>query len=107
MKKIFRTVVCILLATVALGAIACKKEVYQKDINAKEAVMANALADLPKGAVCLMVGDRKHDMEGAAYHKLDAAGVLFGFGDREELSAFSPVFLAETPAALSDWLLQG
>ena len=36
MKKIFRTVVCILLATVALGATACKKEVYQKDINAKE-----------------------------------------------------------------------
>jgi phosphoglycolate phosphatase len=54
-----------------------------------------------------MVGDRKHDMEGAAYHKLDAAGVLFGFGDREELCAFSPVFLAETPAELGDWLLQG
>ena len=77
----------------------------EKDLNAKEAVMANALAGLPKDAVCLMVGDRKHDMEGAAYHGLDAAGVLFGFGSREELAAFSPVFLAETPAELGDWLL--
>ena len=77
-----------------------------KDINAKEAVMANALAGLPEDAVCLMVGDRKHDMEGAAYHGLDAAGVLFGFGSREELEAFSPVFLAETPAELGDFLLQ-
>lgn len=76
-----------------------------KDINAKEAVMANALSNLPKDAVCLMVGDRKHDMEGAKHHGLDAAGVLFGFGSREELEAYSPVFLAETPAALGDWLL--
>lgn len=75
-------------------------------INAKEAVIANALATLPKDAVCLMVGDRKHDMEGAKYHGLDAAGVLFGFGSREELEAFSPVFLAETPEELGDWLLQ-
>lgn len=78
----------------------------EKDLNAKEAVMANALAGLPKDAVCLMVGDRKHDMEGAKHHGLDAAGVLFGFGSREELAAFSPVFLAETPADLADYLLQ-
>ena len=36
MKKIFQSAVCILLATVTFGATACKKEVYQKDINAKE-----------------------------------------------------------------------
>ena len=36
MKKAFKTVVCILLAAVALGATACQKEAYQKDINAKE-----------------------------------------------------------------------
>ena len=36
MKKIFRTVVCILLAAVSLGATACQKETYQTDINAKE-----------------------------------------------------------------------
>ena len=78
----------------------------EKDLNAKEAVMANALAGLPEDAVCLMVGDRKHDMEGAKHHGLDAAGVLFGFGSHEELASFSPVFLAETPAALADYLLQ-
>jgi hypothetical protein len=36
MKKIFKRVVCILLATVALGATACQKETYLKDIDAKE-----------------------------------------------------------------------
>ena len=36
MKKTFQTVVCILLAAVALGATSCQKETYQKDINTKE-----------------------------------------------------------------------
>ena len=36
MKKTFQTVVCILLAVVALGAASCQKETYQKDINTKE-----------------------------------------------------------------------
>lgn len=74
-------------------------------LNAKEAVMANALSRLPRDAVCLMVGDRKHDMEGAKHHGMDAAGVLFGFGSREELEAYSPVFLARTPAELGVFLL--
>jgi hypothetical protein len=43
MKKVFKTVVCILLATVALGATSCQKETYQKDINAKE--IADALCE--------------------------------------------------------------
>ena len=36
MKKAFNIAVCILLAAVTLGATACQKETYQKDINAKE-----------------------------------------------------------------------
>ena len=43
MKKAFKTVVCILLVTVAFGATACQKEAYQKDINAKE--IADALCE--------------------------------------------------------------
>ena len=35
----------------------------------------------------LMVGDRKFDVEGARECGLQSAGVLFGFGDREELEA--------------------
>ena len=33
---------------------------------------------------------------------LDAAGVLYGYGSREELEAFHPVLLAESCADLTD-----
>lgn len=33
----------------------------------------------------VMVGDRKHDILGAKEHNLDSIGVLYGFGDEEEL----------------------
>ena len=34
---------------------------------------------------CLMVGDRKYDIEGAKAHLMDAVGVLYGFGTKNEL----------------------
>ena len=46
----------------------------------------------------LMIGDRKHDILGARENGLDALGVLFGYGSREELKAAGAAFLAETPA---------
>ena len=33
----------------------------------------------------IMVGDRKHDIIGAAKNNLPAIGVLFGYGSEEEL----------------------
>lgn len=36
---------------------------------------------------CLMVGDREHDIEGAAAHDIACLGVLWGFGSRDELAA--------------------
>lgn len=77
----------------------------EENLSTKEAVVAMALAQVPQGGRALMVGDRKHDMEGAASHGIDAAGVLFGFGSPEELTAYSPVFLAETPGQLGDFLM--
>ena len=52
-----------------------------------------------------MVGDRNDDMRGAADCGLDAAGVLYGYGSREELEPFHPVLLAESCADLTDRLL--
>ena len=46
----------------------------------------------------VMVGDRKFDVNGAKYFNLRSIGVLYGFGDIEELSAAD--FLAEDIAAL-------
>ncbi len=34
----------------------------------------------------LMIGDRHHDVDGAAENGLDTVGVLYGYGTREELS---------------------
>ena len=34
-----------------------------------------------------MIGDRKHDIIGAAAHKIDSIGVLWGYGGRAELEA--------------------
>ena len=58
-----------------------------------------------KGKRVLMVGDRNDDMRGAADCHLDAAAALYGYGSREELEPFHPVFCAESCAALADALL--
>lgn len=44
----------------------------------------------------LMVGDRKFDVIGAANCGLKCMGVLYGFGDREELEAAGAAYIAET-----------
>ena len=60
-----------------------------------------------QGKRVLMVGDRSDDMRGAADCGLDAAGALYGYGSREELESFHPVFLAESCADLADKILNG
>ncbi len=60
-----------------------------------------------RGKRVLMVGDRRDDMRGAADCGLDAAGALYGYGSREELEPFAPVFMAESCADLADKILNG
>lgn len=43
----------------------------------------------------LMVGDRMFDLTGAAEFGMDAVGVLYGFGSREELSAYNSIALID------------
>ena len=43
----------------------------------------------------VMIGDRHHDIEGANMNDLDSIGVLFGFGDREELEIAGATYIAE------------
>lgn len=56
------------------------------------------------GKRILMVGDRNDDMRGAAANGLDAAAVLYGYGSREELAPFHPVFFVNSCADLVDQL---
>ncbi len=55
---------------------------------------------------CLMVGDRQDDLLGAAAAGVDAVGVLYGYGSREELLACPHVALLESPAAVAAFVLQ-
>ncbi|MBQ8497428.1 MAG: HAD hydrolase-like protein [Clostridia bacterium] len=42
----------------------------------------------------VMIGDRKHDIEGAKTVGMDSIGVLYGFGDYEELSSHGATYIA-------------
>jgi len=56
-------------------------------------------------AHCAMVGDRRHDMEAARYHGMQAIGVQWGYGcDRELLTAGAEILLAR-PEELADRLI--
>lgn len=44
----------------------------------------------------VMVGDRKHDMIGAKENGIDAIGVLYGYGSRDELENEQPANLARS-----------
>ena len=62
----------------------------------KADVIAYALEKAGKTGGAVMVGDRKHDMEGARANGLPSIGVLYGYGSREELEAAGATYLAET-----------
>lgn len=51
-------------------------------------------------ARCLMVGDRRHDAEGALANGVRPVGVLWGYGDRAELEAAGVRDLAAEPVEL-------
>lgn len=74
--------------------------------NKKGQVIAYALAQCgvtDPGRV-VMVGDRKHDVLGAAEHGIDCIGVLFGYGDRAELEGAGAAYIAETVADIASFI---
>lgn len=54
----------------------------------------------------LMIGDREHDVLGAKKEGLDCMGVLYGFGNREELEKAGAVCIADTPEDIADIILK-
>jgi phosphoglycolate phosphatase len=60
---------------------------FDESRGRKSEVVAHALGQLPAASAAntLMVGDREHDVHGAAANGLRCVGVTWGFGSRREL----------------------
>ena len=54
---------------------------------------------------CVMVGDRRYDISGAHANGMRAIGVLWGYGNRDELEAAGADQLIASPADLPDRVL--
>jgi len=52
-----------------------------------------------------MVGDREHDIIGAKSFGIDSIGVLYGYGDRDELETAGATYIAETPMDIAEIIL--
>ena len=48
----------------------------------------------------VMVGDRKHDVIGARNNQIDSIGVLYGYGDYQELKEAGATYIINTPMDL-------
>ncbi len=65
-------------------------------------VVGEALRRLGPVSSVVMVGDREHDVLGAAEHGVPCVGALWGYGTAEELTAAGAVRLLERPDQLPD-----
>ena len=76
-----------------------KPEIFAREIlryfNLEKYFYYAAGANLD-GSRTVMIGDREHDIIGANKNGLDSIGVLFGFGNREELENAGATYIAET-----------
>ncbi|MGG7620846.1 HAD hydrolase-like protein [Bacillus coreaensis] len=41
----------------------------------------------------IMIGDRKHDVIGAKQTGIDSIGVTYGYGSKEELREYNPIYV--------------
>ena len=71
-------------------------------IGEKPELIAVALERLDVVAKdCWMIGDRHMDIDGACHHGMRSVGVLWGFGEVEELRAAGATYLCTSPVSLA------
>lgn len=83
----------------------CGAPAGNEDGARKASVIREALRRAEDPSSVVMVGDRRHDVEGAHENGLPCIGVLYGYGSREELSGAGASFIAENLEALKNLLL--
>jgi len=74
-----------------------------KDVIIRNLLKKNGI--LQKNAA-VMIGDRGRDAEGAKTNGISFAGVLYGYGTREELTDAGSDYILETVRDLSNFLMQ-
>ncbi|MBR1476995.1 MAG: HAD family hydrolase [Lachnospiraceae bacterium] len=74
--------------------------------NAKADVIKYALEniDAPDISRVIMIGDRKHDIIGAKDNGLKAIGVLYGYGDRDELENAGADYIIDRPENILEYI---
>ncbi len=72
----------------------------------KALVIEHALAELSMcdGASIVMIGDREHDVHGAAEHKLPAIGVSWGYAEEGELAKAGAIDVVDSVDQLANLL---
>ena len=56
-----------------------------------------------KAEECVMIGDRKHDIQGAKANGMDSIAVGYGYGPEDELAAEKPTFFFKTIEELTNF----
>lgn len=71
---------------------------FENTRTEKEEIIAYALkqAKIENTSDCIMVGDRYYDIKGAHVNNIEAIGVLYGYGSKEELNALGAEYLVNT-----------
>ena len=77
---------------------------FEPGRRTKDEVITHALRELAidAGPHVVMVGDRDHDVHGAAVHGIDCIGSAGGYGAPGELAGAGAVALATTPGDVVD-----
>jgi phosphoglycolate phosphatase len=74
----------------------------------KALVIAHAVSELRMcdGTSIVMIGDREHDILGAKEHGIPGIGVLYGYGDRDELESAGALEIVSDVSGLATTLLR-
>lgn len=83
------------------------ERVYGPELSGERAIKAELIAHVLESerisaSEACMIGDRKHDIEGARANGLASIGVLWGYGSRAELERAGASAIVELPAALPE-----
>lgn len=68
--------------------------------SSKSEQLSDLLARGQISPEAIMIGDRAIDLSAAHENRLRSAGVLWGYGSRDELAELEPTYLVETPVQL-------